>query len=323
MMDIRAPTPQPEENTSAGQLLFPEPSWLELVLLVTVTVMMIFLGCLTFQNLNAEIRSYNKILDSAIASQDQYALFSCARARDYAMLKSTTIFMGFIVIFVGCLYVLRKSSASFALDAGKHGSLQTTSPGLVMVTLGVLLVLATLHWTSTIEFASQQSPADAAANQEVVMQGDSDRALAGKPEPLTAIMTRNALAPVTKTSTCHASVTLADAEEYFGVHHGTALPFDTRKSDKTTIAWGVDELVFVRSPGSLLAFDSARRTNEKVVVYAHQTGEQENMTLVVILPNHTFGQRQPECRIKSTFGGGLGGIARSRYRRPRSGKKPK
>jgi hypothetical protein len=160
---------------------------IELVLPIMVTLMMFFLGYLTFQSLTAEITGYDKILNAAISWRDPYALFGFARARDFAMLKSATIFMGFILIFVGCLYVLRKSISSFALDAGKHGSLQTTSPGLVMVTLGVVLVLATLHWTSTIEFESQRRPtnpsttANSAPPGEKVSVEPPNPAFEGKP----------------------------------------------------------------------------------------------------------------------------------------------
>jgi hypothetical protein len=122
--------------------------WLEPTLLFIVTAAMIFLGYMSMSVLRAQVDGYKTLLDASIAWRDPPAALVYAGSRDYALMKTATIFMGFVLIFVGCLYVLRAGSTAFRLASGSKLSLDTTSPGLVMVALGVALILATIRWNS-------------------------------------------------------------------------------------------------------------------------------------------------------------------------------
>jgi hypothetical protein len=86
------------------------------------------------------------------------ALVTIARALDFAIVKDGAVFLGFGVVLLGALYLLRAVQATYSLNAttGTSGalSLQTTSPGLVMITLGVVTVLFALSRTSVIELDS-------------------------------------------------------------------------------------------------------------------------------------------------------------------------
>lgn len=135
-----------------------ERTAVDVLLVLIVTLLMGFLAYLTLASLRAQILGYERTFTAAIEWNEPYALLSYVRARDHAMLKSATVFMGFILIFVGCLYVLRTASVPFRLTTGRS-TLLTTSPGLVMVTLGVLLVVLALRWTANISFDSSHRPA--------------------------------------------------------------------------------------------------------------------------------------------------------------------
>lgn len=85
------------------------------------------------------------------------------RAADFAIVKTSVTFLGFVLALVGALYVLRVSSSSYSLGvkaSGKEANLSTTSPGLVMVTLGVVAVVSALFSKSDVNIDSSAIPID-------------------------------------------------------------------------------------------------------------------------------------------------------------------
>jgi hypothetical protein len=102
---------------------------------------------------------------------DHAAVITYARGLGAAFVKTSALFLGFILIFVGTLYVLRTTEANFQLRVRQgqfQGSLQTASPGLVIVTLGVALTIVALyiksdldyHGTRTIREPEENSPSE-------------------------------------------------------------------------------------------------------------------------------------------------------------------
>lgn len=84
-----------------------------------------------------------------------------SRAWDFAVTKTSALFLGFMVIYLGALYVLRSADTAYELSFGQGSqpnvSLKSSSPGLVMITLGTLLVGLVLSNRSEVGF--QVSPA--------------------------------------------------------------------------------------------------------------------------------------------------------------------
>ena len=81
-------------------------------------------------------------------------------------MKTSSLFLGFSLIMIGALYVLRVSETQYQLQleapAGVKGNLASSSPGLIILTFGVVLVCLVLFSRSTVEYGSAQRPADSA-----------------------------------------------------------------------------------------------------------------------------------------------------------------
>jgi hypothetical protein len=80
----------------------------------------------------------------------RYLLFS-ATTRPFELLATmrfVTVFLGFVLVVLGCLFILAYSPTMYRLrlDAGTRGAaLDTASPGLVLATLGAALVALALY----------------------------------------------------------------------------------------------------------------------------------------------------------------------------------
>lgn len=74
--------------------------------------------------------------------------------RDMTVLRSAIIFIGFIVTILGCVFVLKGVEAVYNLGLegnGARATLGTASPGLVLITAGVVLILFALREESSLE----------------------------------------------------------------------------------------------------------------------------------------------------------------------------
>jgi uncharacterized membrane protein len=112
-------------------------------------------------------KNYNKGMTIAVAQSCHVAILSYARGLDAAFIKTSALYLGFLLVFTGALYVLRIATAHYRLNvkSGKHsGSLDTSSPGLVIITLGVVLIIVTLMTRSTLDFQDHCAGRPASAN---------------------------------------------------------------------------------------------------------------------------------------------------------------
>ncbi|HZR37568.1 MAG TPA: hypothetical protein VFA75_19510 [Nevskia sp.] len=113
-----------------------------------------------------------------------------SRALDFAVVKTSATFMGYLLVFLGTAFVLRAAQAAYSLQTeGGEGlpklTLTSTSPGLVLATLGVLCVGLALYSKTKIELtASQKGPpaaaqeANTAAKQDAAVQKAMQETLA-------------------------------------------------------------------------------------------------------------------------------------------------
>ncbi|BCD99845.1 hypothetical protein MARGE09_P4047 [Marinagarivorans cellulosilyticus] len=77
---------------------------------------------------------------------------------DFAVIKMATLCFGFLLVFVGALFLLKLNQVSYALELSGHESkisMQTASLGLVLATLGVISILVTINRKSYLSVKSR------------------------------------------------------------------------------------------------------------------------------------------------------------------------
>lgn len=150
-------------------------------LFLIVAIMLLFTVALLTVNLVFQHRNYSAGLSTALRSEsiEHAVVITYTRAWDFAVVKVSSIFLAFSLIMIGALYVLRAGSVSYSLTVANQShrsSLETGSPGLVMITLGVVLMAVVLLSTSRVEYQgpsvrpiphdSQPIPPDVATSDE-------------------------------------------------------------------------------------------------------------------------------------------------------------
>lgn len=137
-------------------------------LFVVVCLIVVFIATVLLSGLLVQWRAYSEGIKAAVsgmndgiaANVDHAAIITYARGLGAAVNKTSALFLGFMLIFTGALYVLRHSAVAYSLTAnsGKmSGALATTSPGLVIVTLGIILTIATIMTKSDIDYEGPAS----------------------------------------------------------------------------------------------------------------------------------------------------------------------
>lgn len=141
-----------EPGSNAGKI-----NGLDGYLLVVVSLMLVSVLVLLIFNLCLQWSNYSRAISFAIENGGgNSAILTYSRAMDFAFTKAIALCLGFLLIFTGMLYLLRVNQAAYtlALNGGPANvSLQTSSPGLVIVTLGVLTVLFTIYSKSYLSFS--------------------------------------------------------------------------------------------------------------------------------------------------------------------------
>ena len=140
-----------------------EAGWLTIALFVVVCMILASLAGLLGASLIFQHDNYSRGIAAALSSitKDHNSVITYSRAWDFAVVKTSALFLAFTLIFVGALYVLRVAETRYALSMeGQRvkGSLETSSPGLVMLTLGVILVGLVLYSKSTVEYHPNPEP---------------------------------------------------------------------------------------------------------------------------------------------------------------------
>ncbi len=143
-----------EEQTHEEGSTSESATKLDQFLLVTVaTAAFIVFGLLAY-SLYFQLHTYKFGLEEALKDKNSALALAYARAGDFAVTKTSTVFLGFVLAFLGALFVLRTARVPFLLKAAGAAkgniSLQTSSPGLVMITLGVLTINLALYSKSFV-----------------------------------------------------------------------------------------------------------------------------------------------------------------------------
>lgn len=154
--------------------------------------MLVFtIGLLTL-NLAFQYRNYDAGISAALTSDsiDHAVVITYTRAWDFAVAKVSSIFLAFCLILVGALYVLRAATASYSFTLANHthkSSLETGSPGLVMITLGVVLMAVVVLSTSKVEY---QTASDSPTLSEPPPIPAGDATPSNQPEPKASVKSR-------------------------------------------------------------------------------------------------------------------------------------
>lgn len=165
--------------TTVGPVVVPNGRMdpLDRMLMITVSLILALLSGLMIVSLTRQRAMYVHAIDVALGVQhtaaengapasggavaaeaqearapDHAAALTYARALDEASIKTSALMLAFVLVFLGALYVLRTTTSAFHLglqNAASSGTLETSSPGLVMVSLGLALcTIAVLHKTN-------------------------------------------------------------------------------------------------------------------------------------------------------------------------------
>lgn len=139
-----------KNSGSESEMRFAKLKWeqrLDNILLSIVSIVILFISAILCINLVNQHRNYSTVISDVLQSPNKGAfsiVLAFSRALDFAVIKTSSIFLGFLLVLVGCLYVLRASRSKYSLSVGEKDStnlaLKTTSPGLVLVTLGIVTI---------------------------------------------------------------------------------------------------------------------------------------------------------------------------------------
>ena len=170
-VDAQTPTNTSDVKTRDAR---PFSASLDKSLFWIVCIMLLFTVTLLSVNLLFQYRNYNAGISVALGADsiDHAVVITYTRAWDFAVVKVSSIFLAFCLIMVGALYVLRAATVSYSFtmaNQAQKSSLETSSPGLVMITLGVVLMAVVVFSTSKVDY-----------------QGASDSPMLSEPPPVPA-----------------------------------------------------------------------------------------------------------------------------------------
>jgi hypothetical protein len=136
-----------------------------------VSLLLLSICLLLAVNLFLQWNNYAQAINTVIqdGTTQHSLILTYSRAMDFAFTKTSTIFLGFILVFVGALYILRLEEAAYQVEINNDNTgvtLQTASPGLVLVTLGVIMIIATTYNKSYVSYLSSVDMNSNITNQQ-------------------------------------------------------------------------------------------------------------------------------------------------------------
>ncbi|OKS84556.1 OmpA family protein [Mucilaginibacter polytrichastri] len=144
----------------------PDLKTIDWILIVVVMLVLGLAGFTLYQNLHSQDQVYDKVIAQFMNAKDtstsSAAVLAFSRARDFANMKAASMLVGFLLIFTGALFLLKIFALSYHLKADKTPagsfSLESSSPGLVMITLGVAIMSVVLLTKTEVGLETETRP---------------------------------------------------------------------------------------------------------------------------------------------------------------------
>lgn len=130
--------------------------WISVAIFSLACLLLLFVCALLSTNLLFQHRNYDLAINEALKSNCNSAGIAIAvsRAFDFAVVKTSALFLGFVLSIFGTTFVLHVARSAFRMhaEASRVAKLafQSTSPGLVIATLGVIVVVVALYNKSLV-----------------------------------------------------------------------------------------------------------------------------------------------------------------------------
>lgn len=152
-------------SSQAGPLVW--SAFVVMTCVMAITVLGMFWACLQ------QVEAFSKGIEVAVKEPvDHAAIAAYTTGISGAFVKTFSILLSFVLIFAGAVYVLLPIRAKYRADAetkaGK-GSLETNSPGLVMIVIGALLAGFSVWHPVTVDYTKR-----VAAQEGVRMGGGGE-----------------------------------------------------------------------------------------------------------------------------------------------------
>jgi outer membrane protein OmpA-like peptidoglycan-associated protein len=151
----------------SDRLEWKKQTFLTVPLFVVVSIVLVFILVLLSVSLQFQFRNYQTGISRAVNEGGPTVnaiLLAYSRSWDFAVVKTCSLFLGFSLVMIGALYVLRIAEAQYQFEiegpAGVKGNLASSSPGLVILTLGVTLVGLVLFSKSAVGLEESPGKAD-------------------------------------------------------------------------------------------------------------------------------------------------------------------
>jgi hypothetical protein len=163
---------------------------LEWRLFAIVCSILTMLAVLFVFGILVQLRGYEAGITASVSAMpiDHAAILTYNRALGAAIIKTSALFLGYLMVFTGALYVLRNATSQYGGTGkfeGAEGTLHTNSPGLVIVTLGVVLVAITIVTKSELNYEAptvEYTPAQAQNPPAVI-----NESVTARPNPPTGV----------------------------------------------------------------------------------------------------------------------------------------
>lgn len=156
---------------------------LDLRLFIAVSLILVMLAVLFVFGILVQLQGYEAGIAEAVKGTpvDHAAILTYNRGLGAAIVKTSALFLGYLLVFTGALYVLRNTTSPYGLKTkveGAEGTLHSNSPGLVIVTLGVVLVTIAILTKSDLNYDAptvQYVPAEGQTPAAVVTESVTAR----------------------------------------------------------------------------------------------------------------------------------------------------
>ena len=161
---------------------------LDIALFVIVVVIILLVLVMLAANIFTQYVNYRAAIKSAFDGDelfDHAAVIAYSRAWDFAIIKTSSLFLSILVILIGSLYVLRVAHIDFNVSADTdfiRGALSTSSPGLAMVLLGVVLTVFSLNHRTEIGYEYGRAPSAIHKEGAVVVSNSFEKKTPGTAE---------------------------------------------------------------------------------------------------------------------------------------------